>query len=427
MSRSNDCGNASHEIDSHGASPSEADEVPPEFVSFKLCMLQEDRLDIVGGTYRETCELPNWNRKFGSGGRAAVAICKLEKITLHTFTAQPDSPVWTEIAQSGIEVRLHKSSSDFAFAYFHPLSRPHIEPPITSVAQNGPIAVSGETVLRFGMLEGEAIIEANRAIYDPQTSRSPSNFWHNGSKAKELALVINESELRAYSGVHDISTGADLLIRRREAHVIVVKAGAHGATVFSNGTARHVPAYRTNTVFKIGSGDVFSATFAHCWGTMKMSPDSAADIASQRTAEYCNTCELPLAPDSINKLRPIRGQLNAPILILGRANTVGQRYVLEEARFRLQELGARIICPSLEPNSSLTEAFGAVLIIDDKLTAHKNLPIPNCVAPAPVVVLDESGENDLSLMTKKYRAELATNDFTSALYNVIWAATAETC
>lgn len=381
-------------------------------------------MDIIGGTYRETCEIPAWNQKFGSGGRAAVAVCKLEKTTLHTFSAQLESSTWAEFSRLGIELRLHEAATDFAFAYFHPLSRPHIEPPADTAVQNASITVFGDTVLSFGMIEGQGIIDANRVVYDPQTSVSPSNFWHNGSKASELALVVNESELRSYSGIHEISAAADLLIKRGQAHAIVVKAGAHGATVFSTGSAQHIPAYRTNRVFKIGSGDVFSATFAHYWGTMKMPPQLAADMASRRTAEYCNTCALPLDAQLTSQYHPVRNELKTPILIVGRANSIGQRYVIEEARFRLQELGARVICPVLDPKSAIIEAVGAVLVVEDKPITHEILLIPSTATSAPVVVLDESGEDNLSQVAERYKAELATKDFTSALYNVIWACTA---
>ena len=39
-----------------------------------------------------------------------------------------------------------------------------------------PIQVSGEVLLRYGMLEGDAIIEAHTAVYDPQ-SGCDNEYW----------------------------------------------------------------------------------------------------------------------------------------------------------------------------------------------------------------------------------------------------------
>src|SRR5690606_23076282 len=154
----------------------------------------------------------------------------------------------------GVELRLQPSSHGVAFAYFHPLSTPHIEPRRSAMVQHAPIELSGEAVLRFGFLEGEAIVHANRAVYDPQTSASPAMFADNGSSADELALVLNEAEARALSGKNDICEAANALLESGAAHVVVVKGGARGALVMERGgTTSEVPAYWSERVFKIGT------------------------------------------------------------------------------------------------------------------------------------------------------------------------------
>jgi sugar/nucleoside kinase (ribokinase family) len=51
---------------------------------------------------------------------------------------------------------------------------------------------------------------------------------------------------------------------RNNTEAVVVRDGAVGAYVFDrNAAPRHGPSYPTCSVYKIGSGDVFSATFAH--------------------------------------------------------------------------------------------------------------------------------------------------------------------
>ena len=166
-------------------------------------------MQIAGGLYRELCETPKWNAQFGSGGRAAAAVSALSPgSTLHTYARDESSPGADELSDLG--VRLSRTHSDIAiaFAYFHPLSQPHIEPRPGSFPQQPPIHVSGDVVLRFGFLEGSAIVHAVRAIYDPQTAVRPEPFGANGSTAKRLALVMNELELCRYAGCTDLATAA---------------------------------------------------------------------------------------------------------------------------------------------------------------------------------------------------------------------------
>src|SRR3546814_15505823 len=81
-----------------------------------------------------------------------------------------------------------------AFDYFHPLSTPGISPVPGRLEPLPPIHVEGEVVLRFGMLEGDAIVKADRAVYDPQSAFSTPRFTDNGSQANHLAIVLNRVE-----------------------------------------------------------------------------------------------------------------------------------------------------------------------------------------------------------------------------------------
>ncbi|MBU9863835.1 hypothetical protein J1791_01045, partial [Rahnella aceris] len=43
-------------------------------------------MHIIGGVYREICLRPHWNYIYGSGGRAALAMCEMGvDIHLHTY------------------------------------------------------------------------------------------------------------------------------------------------------------------------------------------------------------------------------------------------------------------------------------------------------------------------------------------------------
>jgi len=381
-------------------------------------------LEIAGGLYREVCESPAWDAQYGSGGRAAAAISNLSPgSTLHTYVFDEHSDGISHLQALGINIQSYPTTEQIAFAYFHPLSRPHIEPPISLLKPLPSLKVSGGTVLRFGFLEGDAIINAERAIYDPQTSRLPQPFSANGSQTKELALVLNESELSSAANTLDIDVGAKKLMLEQDASVVIVKAGARGATVYErNGIRNHVPAYRSESVFKIGTGDVFSSIFAFHWGEAGCSAKEAADLASRAVASYCSTRQLPASTQAVEQQRPINTRTPKPILLDGAVSTIGRRYTLEEARFRLEELGASVICPVLGDgwNSYSKNDVGAILLIMDGVSPDKIDNTLNSYA-LPLTVLAEDSPDKIFSGVKSSSLTI-TGDFSSALYFAVWSA-----
>lgn len=381
---------------------------------------------IAGGLYKESCMVPEWNAEYGSGGRAAAAVVALcPATTLHTYSPTRDSIGLDSLRRLGVDVQVHLASQGVAFAYFHPLSNPHIEPPRSSIVQHPPIEVSGEAVLRFGFLEGDAIVKANRAVHDPQTFVRPAEFVVNGSHAEELALVLNEGEVCALSGKTNVREAVHTLLRQGGAAVVVVKAGARGALVAERGgTLTEVPAYRSDRVFKIGTGDVFSSIFALEWAERKQSPAVAAEMASRSVAAYCSSGTLPLPAGALTPREPIFLKHPPVVLLEGATNTIGGRYVMEEARYSLAELGANVVCPALDSTSSERHSSisVALVIADGTRTALRSRLQRMNDAGIPVVMLDELHSSNASTLNSAHPHLSITDDFTSAIYFALWAA-----
>jgi len=112
-----------------------------------------------------------------------------------------------------------------------------------------------------------------------------------------------------------------------------------------------VPAYQTDRVWPIGSGDVFSAIFAYHWAQAKQAPLAAAQAASEATAYYCSTQLLPIPPD-------VPSALDAPLIPLivdeacvrrvylaGPFFTMAQRWLVREARDALLTHGVSVFSP----------------------------------------------------------------------------------
>lgn len=377
-------------------------------------------MHIVGGLYRELCHIPAWDATMGSGARAALTVAGLSKGTkFTTYAAKNDNNAIAALERHGIATTVATRPSPIVFAYFHPLSSPYIEPGREKLIPQPSLHVTGDAVLRFGFLEGDAVVKACRAVYDPQTWRSPKPFTANGSSADELALVMNELEILHATGIEDLETAAHHLIQTQEAEVVVVKQGPYGAKVYdASGSSTHIPAYRSSRIFKIGTGDVFSAVFAHYWAQVKMPARAAADLASRAVSLYCETRTFLFDQAALAARQPVYATRGATACVETGIEAIGQRYTLEEARFALSELGVDTTCPNIEPMGP-TATHDAILVIDDALPKESADRIANSVASgANMIVLKERLETNPSWPM----GTLITPDFTTALYFTAWAA-----
>jgi hypothetical protein len=379
-------------------------------------------MHVVGGLYKELCTIPYWNATFGSGGRAAAVISGFFKnVTLHTYAKDASNEGIAFLKRLGIDVIAKPRGADIAFAYFHPLSRPYIEPNLNQIELVEPIKVSGNTVLRFGFVEGDAIVSADRAVYDPQSWRNLQPFEANGSQANQLTIVLNELELTSVTGFDDLRAAAVSIFNSQKVAYVIVKRGIKGAIVFEpNGQFKAIPCYRSESVFKIGTGDVFSAVFTYFWGEEKLSPFEAADFASRAVAAYCNNLGgLPLGHGMLNDLAPWSFEQVGVVQIEGNINTLGTRYTLEEASYVLKDLGVEVYCPALlkatypSPSAILILADGLGKRLEAVVTEAKNLS-------RPIVILCE----DVSLLNWLIEKDniFITTDFSTSLYYAAWVA-----
>ncbi|MFM2278934.1 MAG: hypothetical protein RLZZ444_1165 [Pseudomonadota bacterium] len=382
-------------------------------------------MDIVGGLYRELCDVPRWNATFGSGGRAAAAIAALSPGSiLHTYVAAATESGARHLEDLGIVVRRQKADTAIAFAYFHPLSRPHLEPPRSAIAMCPPITVEGGAILRFGFVEGDAVVRGSRVVYDPQTHHEPKPFGANGSKATSLALVMNEIEIRTMTETADTAAAANRAMQTEGADVVIVKAGIRGATVFERGkAAQHVPAFRSTRVFKIGTGDVFSAIFAHHWAENGMPPHDAAILASKAVATYCETRTLPPTGNAQPPMVALSDLPPGVIEIVGAVDTIGRRWTMEEARFRLRELGLNVRAPALGDVPGDRTLVAALLVIAEGMDMSVDARTLVASPDLPVVVLHEGGGRLATTLGAACANVTITDDFVSSLYLIAWAAT----
>jgi nucleoside 2-deoxyribosyltransferase len=308
--------------------------------------------------YHERCLWPEWDQIFGSGGRAAAAISgHVDRIRLRSYVTAEVSDLFRPYAAVyGFDFDPVEATQTLSFEYVHSLSNPVIRPVLERIRINAPIPVADQVVLRFGMLEGTATVTAERCVFDPQSAFNPERFWANGSVASHLAIVANRAEISAMSGSSDPISGAHLLLNDG-AEVVVVKSGPAGAFVVESEQVHHVPAYQSEQVWTIGSGDVFAAVFAAYWGVHMESAKAAADLASRAVAVYAGSMALPV----IAKAELTAQKLSAAITVTGRVYlagpffSLGQRWLVDEARSALQALALEVFSPVHDVGSGPAE------------------------------------------------------------------------
>jgi len=385
---------------------------------------------VVGGLYRECCAVPEWDQIYGSGGRAAAALAtRVPDVTLYAPCAN-DFLARAEIAMSGCGVTLKAKPSLglVTFEYFHPLATPEWN----DVPAAETIRVEGEIVIRYGMIEADAVVKARLAVYDPQSDAH--QFRANGSSADRLATVLNESDACVLSSNSDPVQGALDLIADKPNDIVVLKKGLRGAEVFTHGGRYLIPPYQSDTVFKIGSGDVFSAAFALHWAKEGLPPELAADLASRATAHYVASRSLPLPPPEKYVHGPAIEQSSpGKVYIAGPFFNLGQRWMIEEAVRALSDLGCPVFSPLHEVGfgeagvvapldlAGLDDCSAVLALLDggDPGTIFE-VGHARCRGLPVIALAEDVHQRDLTMPAGS--GCVVTTEFSTAVYRVAWAA-----
>lgn len=401
-------------------------------------------IHVVGGVYREYCVHPHWNDIYGSAGRAALAIGTMDTpVVLHSFMDRQAKEVLEGkgVYLADFTIKPSSAPQTVRFRYLHDLATPVI----TDVPQQpyGTLEVKAEKVVRFGMLDGDAKVDAEWAVYDPQNVKEGKPFGENGSSAKHLALVLNSWEAAHMAGRPNApaSEVAPILAAQQHAEVVIIKMGPQGAYVWTAGQQSQVPAYRTNRVWKVGSGDCFVAHFANGWMAEGRTPADAAARASLATAYYCET-QAFVTPQILAGLQypaiaPSASYLQNPkrqVYLAGPFFDLAQIWMVEQARMSLTEMGLEVFSPFhdiglgsandvVAKDLEALEKSHIVFAICDGLDAGTIFEIGHARSKnIPVVVYSERHHGGESLKMMEGTNCVLCSDFTTAVYSTLWEA-----
>jgi Nucleoside 2-deoxyribosyltransferase/pfkB family carbohydrate kinase len=388
---------------------------------------------VVGGVYSEYCYEPDWDQIFGSGGRGAATLTRLGVENVKLFTYLPEQSrrsAEATLSPYGVTIEAWPSSALYAFSYFHPMSEPGLSP--TPTAAETSHAVSGDVLLVYGMLEGQPTISGKRVVFDPQSETCCKNP-HDFIKSDEIALVLNQREFEAIYGSKNPDLLAVTSIKNGEFSCIVVKRGPYGCLVFDQEGSHVVPVFPTNSVFKIGSGDIFSASFAKFWCIDRLRPTDAAEAASKCAALYCDSRSI----DALSELDKFTGMAlrfkSTPrVYLAGPFFSLAQKFLVEEARKALLALGATVFSPMHDVGTDLPTEEIALRDLDGLKKCSAVLALVTDLDPGtifeigyaralniPVVAFGEDIKPEHLTMMLGTRC-IFCEDLCSALYNAVW-------
>lgn len=247
-------------------------------------------ISVIGGTYREIDYDEISEEIYGSGFRGVNFLiendCEVDFFTI----GNNDIKSYLKESQkvySNLKINLFPCKDLITFHYSFSLDNPNIYPNISNISKNNLINVTAENIIAFGMLESDFEINGEKVVYDPQTSIKPNKFSDFG-KAKDLVYIVNKNEAISIANSDDINLIKDCFFKIEKVIAFIIKDGPFGATLYFEENEFTIPSYITNNVFKIGSGDIFTASFAYYWMQKKLSIEESAKNASKSTALYCD-------------------------------------------------------------------------------------------------------------------------------------------
>lgn len=253
---------------------------------------------VVGGTYKEQCAFPRHDETIGSGMRAAAALTSTGDDISLTSARHPseEKVVAVTAGTHGVTGEWLDRTRAVSFSYFTPLNAPTIDG--IGARLSADIHAEGDVVLAFGFIEsGNVTVSGQRVVVDPQRPRNLTEEDLPTVQADEVVWTLNERETRQLGYEDDLAVAAKRLVADRGLAGVVTKRGPRGVLVTTKHFQEPVGACVTDTVFPIGSGDVYASALTWAWGVAGADLVEAAAVASNAAAHWCEARDYPVPLD----------------------------------------------------------------------------------------------------------------------------------
>ncbi|SFA57808.1 pfkB family carbohydrate kinase [Pedobacter suwonensis] len=247
-------------------------------------------ISVVGGIYREIDYDDISMEIFGSGFRCVKFLLENKcEVKFNTAGNLEVSKFLTENKKvyENFDFNCLDYEDFITFKYSFALDNPTIFPNILNIKKSNTISVTDENIICYGMLETDFSVKGSKVVYDPQTSIKPIKFKDIGV-AEELIYIVNLDEARSISSSEDINEIKRYFFNEEKVKAVIIKNGPYGATLYQEENEAQIPSFITDNVNKIGSGDIFTASFGYYWMEMGLDLEECALYASMSTALYCD-------------------------------------------------------------------------------------------------------------------------------------------
>ena len=382
---------------------------------------------VVGGVYQERCRFPRWDRIFGSGLRAALAISELSPGSeLRSYVSKElEDDVAATLDLFSLRSRFSTSRSVITFEYLHPFERSGFTP--KEIEQEPNLTVEGDVILRFGMMEGDARVAARRAVYDPQ-SPFPRPFLLNDSTSTELVIIATAEEVTKLAGqkpacdgsrpdLDDVRRAMVELFDEPTLRAVLLKDPLGGLTVFQGDEGTPARNYAAESYFRIGSGDILAAAFTHAWGEAGAPIAEAADFASRCLAYAVAGPRLPLDRVGIEALQPIPGNVLQTLRVVAGDALELQALALHTSAW-IKHLGGKAILDFDGDPAEVPKESHAILVLVGETTLRTDiLRLSRAATTGPVVVYWPLGDSKQA--ERYFPGAVLARDYSTALYRAM--------
>lgn len=247
-------------------------------------------ITVIGGTYREIDYDEILIDISGSGFRGAKFLLENNCAVEFQTSGNQETLLFLKENQKvyqKLSFHCQEYIDIITFKYCFSLDQPAIFPNFLNISKTEDLNVQAESIIAYGMLESDFKISGKKIVYDPQTSIKPNKFSDIGD-AEELVYIVNMKEAQSLASSNNVTDIKSFFFNNEKATAFIIKNGPYGATLYYNNKEIKIPSYVTKNVNKIGSGDIFTASFGFYWMEKGLSFEDSALNASKSTAYYCD-------------------------------------------------------------------------------------------------------------------------------------------
>ncbi len=392
-------------------------------------------ISVIGGTYREI-EYDDISMEiFGSGFRCCKFL--LENNVTVKYYSSGNTHVESYLNENkkvyqNFDFKLIKSEELITFKYSFALDYPRIFPNILNIKKTDEISVTEHNFICFGMLETNFTLNCKKAVYDPQTAVNPRSFKEIG-KAEELVYIVNSHEAKSISGESESEKIRDYFFKDENVTALIIKNGPFGAKLFYGNKEFSIPSFITDNVSKIGSGDIFTASFGYYWIEKNLSFEECANLASKSTAHFCNSKVYVDARDfeaNFKEFKPNNIQ-EKQIYLAAPFFSIAELILVDKIRSAFIDFGVKVFSPFHDIGLGDDETIAkkdleGIKNSDIIFAVFDNLDSGTLIESGFSIAMDKKiigyhrtcNQSDL-LMLKPGKIGLF-NNLTTAIYHTIW-------